>query len=177
MFKKKHERDKNNLSVTSPMIINRQSQMTGDFMLSTDIKIDGRVQGNVETIKSVIIGESGSMKGTLKCQTLKLLGHFDGAAEVSGTAYLYSTAVYTGRLNAPCISVSPGCRIAADINLRDNEKISHPGVDLPGKVVPEQGPGPDNEKHREDSVKNAKDDARNSSTENRSFLLNNLSED
>ena len=177
MFKKKHDQDMTHLSETAPMMISGQSRITGDLMLSTDITIDGYVQGNVETVKTVIIGEKGYMEGTLKCQALQLWGHFHGGAEVSETACLFSTAVYTGRLNAPCISVSPGCRVDAVINPEGKENVSPCKADQTGKVVPVQRSGPENEGQQENVAKKNQKDVQDPPTATKSFLLNNLSKE
>lgn len=100
--------------------------MTGDFIIHTDVKIDGYVQGNVITTKSVIIGENGHLKGRLKCKTLMVFGSFEGISEVTESASLQSTSEYLGKLTTPIVSISPGCHVNACIN-QDHES---PGCDF-----------------------------------------------
>jgi len=120
MFWKKNRKPNEDLQIAAPLILNSQSQMTGDFIIHTDVKIDGFVQGNVITTKTVIIGENGHLKGNLKCNNLMVFGSFEGISEVTESATLQSMAEYLGKLTAPIVSIFPGCRVNACIN-RDYE--------------------------------------------------------
>ncbi|MEN6455423.1 MAG: polymer-forming cytoskeletal protein [Prolixibacteraceae bacterium] len=120
MFWKKNRKPNEDLQIAAPLILNSQSQMTGDFIIHTDVKIDGFVQGNVITTKTVIIGENGHLKGNLKCNTLIVFGSFEGISEVTESATLQSQAEYMGKLTAPIVSIFAGCRVNACIN-RDHE--------------------------------------------------------
>jgi len=125
MRQKKNNTQEEDFYAMMPLIINSESHMTGDFILSTDVKLDGYVEGNIVTTKSVIIGEKGYLKGNLKCSRLKLYGCIEGISEITGSASIYDTASYTGKLNAASISVSPGSIVNADINLNGNKNGIH----------------------------------------------------
>ena len=101
----------------SPLIINSLSKITGDLVLSSDVRVDGSVEGNITTTKSVIIGEDGHLKGNIKCNSLVVYGRIEGIAEVEGNTHLHATAVYVGRLNTGLISITKGCAINARINM------------------------------------------------------------
>jgi len=101
----------------SPLIINSLSKITGDLVLSSDVRVDGSVEGNITTTKSVIIGEDGHLKGNIKCNSLAVYGRIEGIAEVEGNTHLHATAVYVGRLNTGLISITKGCAINARINM------------------------------------------------------------
>jgi cytoskeletal protein CcmA (bactofilin family) len=122
MYWKKNKKQKEDLQIVAPLILNSQSQMTGDFIIHTDVKIDGYVQGNVITTKSVIIGENGHLKGKLKCKTLMVFGTFEGISDATESACLQSTAEYIGKLTTPIVSIFPGCRVNAYIN-QDYESV------------------------------------------------------
>lgn len=101
----------------SPLIINSLSKITGDLVLSSDVRVDGSVEGNITTSKSVIIGEDGHLKGNIKCNSLVVYGRIEGIAEVEGNTHLHESAVYVGRLNTGLISITKGCAINARINM------------------------------------------------------------
>jgi len=116
MWRRKTSKSKEDLQISSPLILNSQSQMSGDFIIHTDVKIDGYVQGNVTTTQSVIIGEKGYLKGNLKCKVLIVFGSFEGVSEAKESACLQSVANFKGKLTAPIVSIFAGCRINAVIN-------------------------------------------------------------
>ena len=174
ILKKNNSNNDNNnqdgLHAMTPLIISSQSQMSGDFILSTDVKIDGYVEGNVMTTKSVIIGEHGHLKGNLKCNNLKLYGRIEGTSEVAESAYLHSTAIYSGKLNAPHISVFPGSHINADININGEKKYSSKPL-LPGKKNVQKPVA--SEERNQSRDEHSEEEAKNLQTA-KSFLLNNL---
>lgn len=145
MFWKKNKAPKEDLEGIAPLILNSQSQMSGDFIIHTDVKIDGSVEGNVMTTKSVIIGENGHLKGNLKCKTLIVYGSFEGASEVEESARLLASSDYRGKLNTPIVSILPGSQVNARINVPDDgldHSIGAPGPDeLRTKELPETTEG------------------------------------
>lgn len=120
MYWKRKKTQKEDLQIIAPLILNSQSQMSGDFIIHTDVKIDGSVEGNVTTTKSVIIGEDGHLKGNLKCKNLIVYGSFEGTSEVEESACLQATSEYRGKLNTPSVTIFPGSRVNAGINLPNN---------------------------------------------------------
>lgn len=140
MFWKKNKTPKEDLQVAAPLILNSQSQMSGDFIIHTDVKIDGSVQGNVITTKSVIIGENGHLKGNLKCKNLIVYGSFEGASEVEESASLQASSEYKGRLNSPVVSILPGSRVNAGINLPANGVDHSFRPDGPENLIRKESP-------------------------------------
>ncbi len=122
-WKKNKNEQKEDLQIVAPLILNSQSQMAGDFIIHTDVKIDGTVQGNVTTTKSVIIGQDGHLKGKLKCKSLVVFGTFEGISEISESTSLQATSRFCGKLTSPVISILPGCLIDASIN-KDQENTA-----------------------------------------------------
>ena len=154
-----------------PLIISSQSQMVGDFIFSTDVKIDGYVEGNIVTTKSVVIGENGHLKGNLKCNSLRVYGCFEGASEAAESTCLYATAVYTGRLDTLSVVVSSGSVVNALINIEmfSPDQGKKRGMDNPSPFQPAEG---------EDKIQEGPDSrskpGRKQPSFNKSFLLSNL---
>lgn len=170
MYWKKRKKPKEDLQIAAPLILNSQSQMTGDFIIHTDVKIDGFVQGNVITTKTVIIGENGHLKGNLKCNTLMVFGSFEGISEVTESAALQSTAEYFGKLTTPIVSIFPGCRVNACIN-RDHET---PGFELDSSADNITEGAKTKGLSAENDSKTASASNNNFPNNEQSFLFNNL---
>ncbi len=117
MMQNQNNNHHEDLHPTSPLIINSMSKITGDLVLSSDVRIDGSVEGNITTTRSVIIGENGHLKGNIKSNSLSIYGRMEGISEVAESTHLHGTAVYVGRLNTGLISISKGCAINAFINM------------------------------------------------------------
>lgn len=169
----------------SPLIINSQSQMVGDLVVSMDVKIDGHVIGNVTTTKSVIIGEKGKLKGNLICNNLRLFGLIEGVTNVKELAYFHGTAVFTGILNANTLSILPGSIINADINLKEKKSVHYTEVKtemnlkngniytMPDKINGIKVEQAAAEEVKEERITETKEKVENPPAK-KSFLLNNL---
>jgi cytoskeletal protein CcmA (bactofilin family) len=175
MLKKTSPQNENS---TPPMVISRQSHLRGDFVLSTDVRIDGYVDGNVYTTQSVVVGENGHLKGNLKCRDLKLFGRIEGDADVGESAFFYSTAFYNGRLNVPSIGVSAGCVIKADINLEEELSGRRMEFHVPEKNVSVDFASPSKSDRPFDLVNSSSSpssgNGKNIQSESQSFLFKNL---
>ena len=85
------------------------------MIFSTDVRIDGEVFGKVESIKNVIIGAEGFVKGFLRAKDLVVFGRIEGTIVVSGITILHESASIFGNLYTQVFEVSDGASITAKI--------------------------------------------------------------
>ena len=93
--------------------INRISNGTtvvGTIDTNSDLRIDGRVEGNVHSAGRVIIGETGFVKGDLTAKMLDVMGHFEGTIIVSETTILKGSATVVGSLTPGKLVVEVGAK-------------------------------------------------------------------
>ncbi len=172
---KRNKNDQNNQKeesqISAPLILNSQSQIEGDFTIETNLRIDGTVQGNVCTTKSVIIGEHGHLRGKLKCKCLTVFGTFEGISEVSESTSLQATSRFNGELTSPVISTFPGCFINANIN---REQAPTSGLESESQIIP--FPVQKNDQKTQGSVHTKSDATQENITSKKgnSFLFNSL---
>ena len=57
------------------------SKIIGTIVADSDIRIDGRVEGDMQCSGKVVIGEKGSVKGSIACQNAEIMGLLDGPAD------------------------------------------------------------------------------------------------
>ena len=93
--------------------INRISNGTtvvGTIDTNGDLRIDGRVEGNIHSAGRVIIGETGFVKGDLTSKMLDVMGHFEGTIIVSETTVLKGSATVIGSLTPGKLVVEAGAK-------------------------------------------------------------------
>lgn len=93
--------------------INRISSGTtvvGTIDTNGDLRIDGRVEGNIHSAGRVIIGETGYVKGDLTSKMLDVMGHFEGTVIVSETTVLKGSATVVGSLTPGKLVVEAGAK-------------------------------------------------------------------
>ena len=119
---------KNNEQETSSInIIGLGTIITGDIISNGDIRIDGGLTGNLHTKGKIVIGETGKIKGEIKCKNSDIAGEVEGKTYVSDLLTLKSTSKIFGDIHATKLAIEPGCKFTgycnmSGSNIQDAEK-------------------------------------------------------
>lgn len=105
---------KHNMDV--PMVINSCSKMSGELILTTDTRVEGKVFGKVDSDRNIIIGTSGYVKGFLRAKNLVIFGRIEGTIIVSGTTIMHPGSSIFGNLYTNLLEVKEGAILTARIN-------------------------------------------------------------
>lgn len=115
--------------VKTPAIVGNQqnritegTNITGDIVASSGMRIDGTVQGNIKTPSKVVLGESGVIKGILECENADIEGKFSGQMTISGTLTLRATAQVDGDVVAAKLAIEPGAAFNATCVMKGSVK-------------------------------------------------------
>jgi cytoskeletal protein CcmA (bactofilin family) len=121
MFSEK--KDKKNMEPTaSQNRINEGTKLKGDVQSKGFFRIDGVIDGNVNTPSKVVLGKTGVITGTLTCENADIEGTFDGKLDVSGTLTLKATARITGDVIVGKLAVEPGATFNASCVMKGSDK-------------------------------------------------------
>lgn len=85
--------------------------ITGDVTASGDIRIDGRLDGNLKCDARVIIGSTGYIEGNIMCKQAIIEGELKGEILVDDLISLLDSARVTGTIRANKMAVGAGCVI------------------------------------------------------------------
>lgn len=80
----------------SSTIVGKGSVMEGNIETFGNLRIEGKVIGNIKTKSKVAIGDSATIEGTILAQNAEIAGEVKGLLEVSDLLVLKSTAVIHG---------------------------------------------------------------------------------
>lgn len=107
MFGKKEERP------STPNAMNQFGQgtvITGDVSTEGDIRIDGRVTGNVSSKAKVVIGATGVVDGDIVCQNAYIDGRVNGNMDVAEMLILSGSSNIAGDLRIKKLVVQEGAK-------------------------------------------------------------------
>ena len=105
-------------SVKAPETGNKQNRIsdgtsiTGEIKSEGDFRIDGKLEGKIESTGKVVIGKSGVLIGTLECKEADIEGNVDGTVAINGLLNLRASAVIKGEVATEKLAIEPG----ADFN-------------------------------------------------------------
>ncbi|RBP34646.1 cytoskeletal protein CcmA (bactofilin family) [Oceanihabitans sediminis] len=131
MFSDNKRNKKTNAGSSSQNIIAQGTNITGDLSSEGDLRVDGTVEGNIQTPGKVVVGKSGVIKGTLNGTDAYFEGKFSGKLTLLGTLTLKSSAYIEGEVVIGKLEVEPGatfsvtCKMKGalkDINQGEREK-------------------------------------------------------
>lgn len=86
------------------------SKIVGTISCTTDIRIDGALEGDLDCKGKVVVGESGSVKGSIVCTNAEILGKIEGKISVTETLALRATAVLCGDAKTKVLIVEPNAQ-------------------------------------------------------------------
>ncbi|MDG1022907.1 MAG: polymer-forming cytoskeletal protein [Flavobacteriaceae bacterium] len=101
--------------------IDKNTVLKGSIKAKTDIRIDGKLVGDVETIGRVIIGREASVIGKVLCANADIEGIFKGNLTVSGTLSLKTGSNVEGEVFIQKLIVDSGAIFNANCSMHSEE--------------------------------------------------------
>ena len=95
-------------SFNSYNIISAGTVVSGEFHTPGNIRIDGEFEGNISTKGRLIVGQAGSIAGSVTCQNGEFEGQINANVEVEQHLALKSTAKMIGDIKTDKISIETG---------------------------------------------------------------------
>jgi len=95
----------------------------GDFMCPSDIRVDGKIEGKIQSSGRIVVGESAEIKGTIICTMLDFWGKLDGDAYVRDTLSLKEGSSVKGNLNIRKLQVEIGSSINGSCHMMTEEEF------------------------------------------------------
>lgn len=83
------------------------SKIVGNITADRDFRIDGTIEGNLVCEGKVVIGESGHIKGDLKCRVAEVMGMIEGNIAASESLALRASATLRGDATTRVLIVEP----------------------------------------------------------------------
>jgi cytoskeletal protein CcmA (bactofilin family) len=95
-------------SDTIENVLGRSARVQGDLKADGAFRIDGAVEGSIESTSSVVIGESGSVTGDVRGRDVVVAGKVNGNITASGHLDIVSTGRIEGDIDALSVRIETG---------------------------------------------------------------------
>lgn len=102
---------KSNLETMVANKINDGTVISGNLSAQTDLRIDGKVNGDIHCASKVVIGATSDINGNIKCNDLTIEGKVKGNLEVNGVLFFRNTAAFEGDVKYKKLVVEEGAAI------------------------------------------------------------------
>jgi cytoskeletal protein CcmA (bactofilin family) len=101
----------------------RQSAVGGGILIrgriegSESLRIDGRVEGEIELEADLVIGSGAEVRATVRAKSVTVEGRFAGDLSAESRIELVSTARVEGTISAPRIAVAEGAIFRGTVDM------------------------------------------------------------
>ena len=119
MFSEKKEKQN---QVSERNVISKNTSIKGDIISEGDFRVEGNVEGTIQTAGRVIIGASGNVKGKVTCNNADIDGKFSGELLVNNLLTLKATSQISGDVVISKLSVEPGAEFNANCVMKGSVK-------------------------------------------------------
>lgn len=117
MFGKKVE-STNTFAMQSMNTIGVGTSIDGNINSDGDIRIDGKIKGNISTTGRLVIGQTGEVLGDIKCQNSNIEGIVKGNIFVQEVLKITKTANVDGAVKTQKLIVEEGAVIEANVTMQ-----------------------------------------------------------
>lgn len=99
---------KNNQDGPSSNRIGQGTKIEGEIITDGTIRIEGEIDGYLESKSRVIIGETGVMRGDIICESIDISGHVVGKIKCKDILFLKSSAIVDGEIETNKLVMESG---------------------------------------------------------------------
>ena len=110
--------EKNPINTSSSLLIGEGVTITGTIKAENEVTIQGCVDGDVDC-HTVIVSKTGSMKGKLKAEIMKVEGKVEGEVNINDQLHIRTKGSVNGKVFYGSIQIDDGGKLLGEINYRD----------------------------------------------------------
>ena len=101
--------------------IDTGAELSGKLRFGEAVRIDGRVEGEVESPKAVIVGDTGYVRAEIRGEEVVIYGTVEGNITASRKITLHEHARVKGNMRTVGIVIQEGARVEGRIHIGGKE--------------------------------------------------------
>ncbi len=106
--------------------ISSSMNLTGDISGSSDIRIAGKIKGNIETTGDVVIENSGYVEGVIESKNAMIAGKVNGDIECSEKLVLESKSFFVGNIKTKLLVIECGAKLNGNCHVSTEKELESP---------------------------------------------------
>lgn len=127
MFSNKQAKKEAEDTMSSSNIIGKGTIIEGNVQASGNIRVDGKIIGNIMAKSKVVIGEDAVIEGNIYAQNAEIAGIIKGKIEISDFILLKNSAKITGDISTNKLSIEAGAAFNGSCKMvSEMKQIKHP---------------------------------------------------
>ena len=107
-------------------IIGKDTSFKGSIKAKGLIRIDGEMEGEIETQGDVVIGESGKANLELRARHVAIAGRFEGNLEADGKLEIKNSGIVIGSVKTIGLLIDDGAIFSGNMEMRQKDQSAKP---------------------------------------------------
>jgi cytoskeletal protein CcmA (bactofilin family) len=116
-------------------LLGKDAEVKGAIKSQGSMRIDGSVEGELASTKTITIGTSGSVEGNITAENIIVSGRVRGSLSARGKIVLESTARLEGDINASRLSIAEGASFRGRSNTGEPTRTTNPVESRDSRIV------------------------------------------
>lgn len=102
-------------------IIGPEMKVQGDLVTDGTVRVEGRIEGNVEAGKAVVVGRGGEVHGDVRTQDAVVSGRVLGGLTAASRLEVQATARIDGEVHARRLQLEEGAMLNGTVRMGEIE--------------------------------------------------------
>ena len=115
---KKQKNMDSNKNAVKINFIEPNTRIVGEIESKSDFRIDGSLEGKINTSGRVVVGKEGSVQGEVHCGYADIMGNFNGKLFVNGLLTIKSDGIIEGQITVGKLAVESGATLNAQCSMK-----------------------------------------------------------
>ncbi len=113
---------------TAINLVGTGTVIKGEINSKGDIRIDGKVIGQMRSEGKIVIGNSGSVEGDIFCVNADFSGKVNGKADVKELLTLKASSVFLGDIITNKLAIEPGANFSGTCSMDKEQASQNPAT-------------------------------------------------
>ena len=110
------------ISAECTTVIGGDATIKGEVSVEKGLRVDGRVEGSVNTPGKILVGKSGELKAEVQAGLVSIEGTVKGNVTASESVKIEASGRIFGDLTAPKLNMAEGCTFVGKLNVGSDAK-------------------------------------------------------
>jgi cytoskeletal protein CcmA (bactofilin family) len=120
MFNSKSKKSFDDSSLGGTTIIGNGTVINGDINSTGDVRVDGKITGNISGKGKILVGPDGAVEGNINAEQIDILGKVTGTIKVNDLLQLKGKAIINGDVFTSKLQVEPSVTFNGKCNMGAN---------------------------------------------------------
>ena len=127
-------------------VIGPGMEITGDIKCDGTVRVEGKVEGSIRATKSVVVGQTGRVKGDIETQDVVVGGAVTGTVVGASRVELHDTCRVRGDIQSRRIKLDEGGHVEGRLHMAQGAKTT--GQVRSASMEPPEGRRPEQQSRR-----------------------------